>query len=79
VTTWFKIFHNKRLAKKLGWRPQWFGASDFNSDLIKKIKEFQSSWGLSQTGICNKITHRLILLKVLEDIQAKKAGKNVKF
>ena len=38
---WKVIRANKKYSKKLGWRPRWFGASDFDSHLIHQIKEFQ--------------------------------------
>ena len=33
-----KVFYNEGSAAKLGWSPDWFGASEFDEDLIKKIR-----------------------------------------
>ena len=41
-----KLKYNKKTSVKLGWTPEWFGCSDFNSDLIDSIKEFQLEFSL---------------------------------
>ncbi len=47
-----KVFYNEGSAAKLGWNPSWFGADDFDDDLVflnqiigKKIK-------IHKTGYC---------------------------
>ena len=35
-----KIFYNQASAAKLGWTPEWFGAYDFDENLLKKIRNF---------------------------------------
>ena len=34
-----KIFYNEASAAKLGWEPEWFGATEFDETLTKKIRE----------------------------------------
>jgi hypothetical protein len=41
-----KLSKNRRLAAKLDWKPEDFGATRFDVDLIKKIKAFQEESGL---------------------------------
>jgi hypothetical protein len=53
-----KIKYNKRSSAKLGWEPQWFGCSDFDSHLIESIKEFQLEFGLTADGLCGSVTYR---------------------
>ena len=33
-----KIFYNESSAVKLGWSPDWFGASHFDEELLKKVE-----------------------------------------
>ena len=47
-----KVFYNESSALKLGWEPDWFGATDFDEVLTKKITQFQKSLGLSADGLC---------------------------
>tara|TARA_B100001250_G_scaffold409549_1_gene434095 strand:- start:934 stop:1830 length:897 start_codon:yes stop_codon:yes gene_type:complete len=53
-----KISYNKRQAEENEWLPQWFGASDFNIDLLDKIKLFQKEHGLTPDGLCGPSTYR---------------------
>ena len=53
-----KIDYNKGQAEKYEWKPEWFGASDFNGELVSKIKEFQKEHGLSPDGLCGPSTYR---------------------
>ncbi len=55
-----KYFYNEASAKKLGWEPSWFGAVDFEDDLIKKIRAFQKDHGLTPDGLCGPTTFRRI-------------------
>ena len=37
-----KIFYNQASAAKLGWEPSWFGAEEFDEELIENImKEYE--------------------------------------
>ena len=55
-----KIQWNKQQSLKKGWSPSWFGATDYNEDLIDKIMEFQRSVGLKDDGLCGSATYRKI-------------------
>lgn len=55
-----KYFYNEASAAKLGWDPSWFGAADFEDDLIKKIRTFQRKHGLTPDGLCGPGTFRRI-------------------
>jgi hypothetical protein len=55
---WFKIRYNKRSAKKYGWKLSWFGASEFDSELLENIKEFQELHDLKVDGLCGEMTYR---------------------
>ena len=57
---WKTNRYNKKSAKKYGWEPTWFGGSDFNDDLVDKIKDFQMRHGLQQDGLCGPMTYRRI-------------------
>ena len=59
--SWFKNRYNKKSAKKLGWEPSWFGASEFDGKLVDGIKEFQSEHDLKADGMCGPMTfHRIV-------------------
>lgn len=53
-----KIFYNQASAAKLGWTPEWFGAYDFDEDLLKKIRNFQRMHRLTADGMCGPTTYR---------------------
>jgi len=72
MLTWLLIIINKRLSKRLGWRPGWFWTSGFDDKLIKRIKTLQKKNGLFPSGLCGKRTYRLALLKTLLDIKRRK-------
>ena len=55
-----KIFYNEASAVKLGWTPEWFGAYDFDDDLLKKIRAFQREHDLTADGMCGPTTFRRI-------------------
>jgi hypothetical protein len=55
-----KIFYNEASASKLGWAPEWFGAYDFDEDLLKKIRNFQRNLNLKVDGLCGPATFRRI-------------------
>lgn len=64
-----KIFYNEGSAAKLGWTPDWFGATDFDEDLVKKITQFQKSVGSSPDGLCGPNTFRRIWTDREKDIE----------
>ncbi len=56
-----KIFYNEASAAKLGWEPEWFGAKEFDEELVKKIRLFQRKHpDLTDDGLCGPSTHRRI-------------------
>ena len=55
-----KYFYNQASAQKLGWEPSWFGAENFEDDLIKKIRTFQRKLGVTPDGLCGPATFRRI-------------------
>jgi len=55
-----KIFYNEASASKLGWSPLWFGAEDFDEELIEEIKKFQTTYDLKADGLCGPMTYRRI-------------------
>lgn len=54
-----KIIYNKLTAKKYGWTPEWFGATDFDSNLVSKIEQFQIEHSLEADGMVGDITQRI--------------------
>ena len=36
-----KIFYNQASASKLGWDPTWFGADEFDEELVDNIRKWQ--------------------------------------
>jgi hypothetical protein len=60
MMSWYKRNYNKRSAKKHGWDPSWFGANDFDNDLIAKIRNFQATSELEVDGMCGPATYRRI-------------------
>ena len=53
-----KIEYNRESAQEFGWGPEWFGAYDFDADLIHKINEFQYAMGLDPDGLVGPLTYR---------------------
>ena len=74
LVVWYKIILNKRSAKKYGWELHWFGANAFDAELVNKIKRFQEDNYLYGSGVCDRITYRRLLLKVLMDIKNNKTN-----
>jgi len=56
-----KITLNRKFAKTEGWNSIDFGASDFNNELITKIKQFQQQYGLEPDGIVGPATYRRLM------------------
>ena len=55
-----KIFYNESSAVKLGWSPDWFGATHFDEELLEKVEEFQREYGLTADGLVGPTTYRRI-------------------
>tara|TARA_R100000008_G_scaffold73283_2_gene51690 strand:+ start:3057 stop:3923 length:867 start_codon:yes stop_codon:yes gene_type:complete len=60
---WLANRYNRKSSKELGWHPTWFGdnITDFNSQLVLKIKEFQEEHELAADGKVGPITFRRLL------------------
>lgn len=54
-----KIAFNKKSSAKHGWKPDWFGASSFDSSLISAIERFQEENSLEVDGLVGPNTHRI--------------------
>ena len=63
-----KINYNIKSATNYGWTPEWFGATDFNRELLEKIKAFQSEHNLTADGLCGPSTYRRIFNTVEDNI-----------
>ncbi len=63
MSCWSLINYNKRSAKKYGWHPSWFGLylTNFDSELIKVIKQFQTEHDLTVDGKVGPMTFRRLL------------------
>ena len=64
-----KMFYNESSALKLGWEPDWFGATEFDEVLVKKITQFQKSIGEKADGLCGPNTFRRIWTERERDIE----------
>lgn len=62
--------YNEKSAKDLGWKPEWFGCSDFNDSLIEAIKQFQLKMNLTADGMCGPGTFRIINSEIEAELQA---------
>ena len=58
-----KIFYNEGSSAKLGWKPEWLGASDFDDDLIEKIMKFQKDHDLTPDGMLGPTSYRRLYLQ----------------
>jgi len=63
-----KIFYNQASSAKLGWDPTWFGAKEFDEELIKKITDWQRGIGLKADGLCGPATYRRVYTERLSNI-----------
>ena len=55
-----KIFYNESSSAKLGWTPDWFGATYFDEDLLKNVRAFQKKYGLTADGLVGPTTYRRV-------------------
>ena len=53
-----KIFYNEASSTKLGWEPDWLGATAFDEDLIKRIMAFQKKHNVKADGLLGPSTYR---------------------
>ena len=56
-----KDFYNEASAAKLGWDPSWFGLTEYDSRLVKKIRAFQREIGLKADGMLGPVTFRRLV------------------
>ena len=56
-----KDFYNEASAAKLGWDASWFGLTEYDSRLVKKIREFQREIGLKADGMLGPVTFRRLV------------------
>jgi len=63
------ISYNVQSSQELGWDPSWFGATEFNQDLVDKIKKFQKERGLHADGMCGQGTFRVAYTERLEEME----------
>ena len=63
------INYNINSAEKLKWDPSWFGCSDFDSQLVDAIVEFQYDHGLNADGMCGTGTFRVKFAERSEDLE----------
>ena len=63
-----KIFYNQASAEKLGWEPSWFSCSEFDENLTRAIKKWQSANGIKADGLCGPSTHRRIFTQRVSNI-----------
>lgn len=64
-----KNFYNEASAKKLGWEPSWFGEKYFDDKLVREIKKWQRSRGLTADGLCGPSTFRRLWTERQADIE----------
>ncbi len=55
-----KTFYNQASEAKLGWQPSWFGQQYNDEDLVKAVKKWQKSNGLTADGLVGPMTYRRI-------------------
>lgn len=63
-----KIFYNEASSQKLGWEPDWFGATDHDEKLVDAIKKWQRKNGIKADGLCGPTTFRRIWTEREKDI-----------
>lgn len=55
-----KDFYNQSSATQLGWNPSWFGERHFDDKLVRAVKKWQKTHGLTGDGLCGPATFRRI-------------------
>ena len=55
-----KDFYNESSSLKLGWDPAWFGADNFDEDLVNKVKKWQKAHKVTADGLVGPMTYRRI-------------------
>ncbi len=55
-----KIFYNEAASVKLGWEPEWFGATEIDEVLVRNVKKFQKEHGLTADGLVGPTTFRRV-------------------
>lgn len=60
--------YNRRTSAELGWDPSWFGCSSFDDELLKAVKAFQRSHGLTADGLVGPSTFRRIYTQRVNDL-----------
>ena len=63
-----KDFYNQSSASNLGWDPTWFGEKYYDDKLVRAIKKWQKSNGLSADGLCGPTTFRRLWTERQADI-----------
>jgi len=53
-----KVFYNKSSQDSLGWEPSWFGCKHNDDELVKAVKKWQKSMGLTADGLVGPATYR---------------------
>ena len=56
-----KDFYNEASAAKLGWDASWFGLTEYDARLAKKIRAFQKEIGLKADGMLGPVTFRRLV------------------
>ena len=69
-----KIFYNEASSAKLGWKPDWFGAEEFDEDLVDEIRKWQRRNGLKSDGLCGPSTFRRIFTDREQNVADYKPG-----
>ena len=77
--SWWKIRYNKKSAKKHGWAPFWFGATQFDQFLIECIKGFQRDHDLTADGLCGPETYRRAYTYLEARVKPKEESDNSSF
>jgi hypothetical protein len=55
-----KDFYNQCSSEKLGWQPEWFGASGFDEMLVDAVKKWQRKLGIKSDGLVGPQTFRRV-------------------
>ncbi len=55
-----KVFYNQASAAKLGWDPTWFGANEFDEELVDNIRKWQRKHKVTADGLCGPTTYRRV-------------------